>query len=94
MTTLTSVDLAAASVPFNRFFQRGVGSCHAYLTLREDFREHVRLAQKEIGFGGIRFHGIFSEYVGVVHHGDEADGPQLNFQNAPSRHRRNNGGLK
>lgn len=82
MTTLTSVDLAAASVTFNRFFQRGVGSCHAYLTLREDFREHVRLAQQEIGFGGIRFHGIFSDYVGVVHHGDEADGPQLNFQNA------------
>lgn len=78
----TSVDLASVSVPFNRFFQRGVGSCHAYLTLREDFREHVRQAQKEIGFGGIRFHGIFTEYVGVVHNGEDADGPKLNFQNA------------
>jgi xylan 1,4-beta-xylosidase len=76
------VDLASASQPFDRFFQRGVGSCHAYLTLREDFREHVRLAQKEIGFGGIRFHGIFTEYVGVVHNRDDADGPTLNFQNA------------
>ncbi|HTJ79472.1 MAG TPA: hypothetical protein VL357_10800 [Rariglobus sp.] len=82
MPNPTSVDLLATPVPFNRFFQRGVGSCHAYLTLREDFREHVRLAQKEIGFGGIRFHGIFTEYVGVVHHGEDADGPKLNFQNA------------
>ncbi len=79
----TVVDLAGPSIPFDRYFQRGVGSCHAYLTLREDFREHVRLAQKEIGFGGIRFHGIFTEYVGVVHGGEEADGgPRLNFQNA------------
>jgi xylan 1,4-beta-xylosidase len=82
MSTPNTVDLAAPALPFNRFFQRGVGSCHAYLTLREDFREHVRLAQKEIGFGGIRFHGIFSEYVGIVHNGEESDGPQLNFQNA------------
>ncbi len=82
MPNITPVDLALPTVPFNRFFQRGVGSCHAYLTLREDFREHVRLAQKEIGFGGIRFHGIFTEYVGVVHNGEDADGPKLNFQNA------------
>ena len=82
MPTLTPIDLNAATVPFNRFFQRGVGSCHAYLTLREDFREHVRLAQKEIGFGGIRFHGIFSDQVGIVQNGDEADGARLNFQNA------------
>jgi xylan 1,4-beta-xylosidase len=77
------IDLAGPARPFDRYFQRGVGSCHAYLTLREDFREHVRLAQREIGFGGIRFHGIFTEYVGVVHGGDEPDGgPRLNFQNA------------
>lgn len=82
MHTSTHIDLHAAAVPFNRFFQRGVGSCHAYLTLREDFREHVRLAQKEIGFSGIRFHGIFTEYVGVVHNTDDGDGPTLNFQNA------------
>lgn len=81
MSTPTLIDLTAPPVLFNRFFQRGVGSCHAYLTLREDLREHVRLAQKEIGFGGVRFHGIFSDYVGVVHQGEEADGPRLNFQN-------------
>jgi xylan 1,4-beta-xylosidase len=81
-TAVTTVDLAGPSIAFDRYFQRGVGSCHAYLTLREDFREHVRLAQREIGFGGIRFHGIFSDYVSVVQGGEDPDGgPRLNFQN-------------
>lgn len=81
MSASTPVDLNAPSIAFDRFFQRGIGSCHAYLTLREDLRDHVRLAQKEIGFEGIRFHGIFNDYVGVIHHGEESDGPVLNFQN-------------
>ncbi len=77
------VNFAGPSAPLDRFFQRGIGSCHAYLTLREDYREHVRLAQREIGFGGVRFHGIFNDYVGVVHPGgeDPDGGPRLNFQN-------------
>ncbi len=79
----TVIDLKSPAVPLNRFFQRGIGSCHAYLTLREDYRDHVRLAQREIGFGGVRFHGIFNDYVGVVHPGgeDPDGGPRLNFQN-------------
>lgn len=82
MSSHTLVDLEAPAVPFDRYFQRGIGSCHAYLTLREDFRDHVREVQREIGFEGIRFHGIFNDYTGVVHGGpDERDGPPLNFQN-------------
>lgn len=79
----TAVDFAGATTPFNRYFQRGVGSCHAYLTLREDFRDHFRLAQSEIGFGGVRFHGIFHDLVAVVGGGtDPTDGgAALKFQN-------------
>jgi xylan 1,4-beta-xylosidase len=79
----TRVHLDADPIPFNRYFLRGVGSCHAYLTLREDFREHFRLARQEIGFEGIRFHGIFHDLVGVVGGStDPADGgAALNFQN-------------
>jgi xylan 1,4-beta-xylosidase len=77
-----TVDLTGPSLPFDRYFQRGIGSCHAYLTLREDFREHVREVQREIGFGGIRFHNIFSDWMGVVMGGDDPDGGAcLNFQN-------------
>ncbi len=76
------IDLSGPTIPFNRYFQRGVGSCHAYLTLREDFRDHVRLIQREIGFSGIRFHNIFSDWVSVVQGGEDTDGgPRLNFQN-------------
>ncbi|MFH1499058.1 MAG: glycosyl hydrolase family 39, partial [Verrucomicrobiota bacterium] len=76
------IDLTGPAKPFDRCFQRGVGSCHAYLTLREDFREHTRLVQREIGFEGIRFHNIFSDLVSVVQGGEDADGgPRLNFQN-------------
>lgn len=79
----TLLDLAAPTRPFDRFFQRGVGACHAYLTLREDFREHLRLAQREIGFGGVRFHGVFHDLVGIVTGETDTDGgPKLNFQNA------------
>ena len=77
------IDLAGPTIPLDRFFQRGIGSCHAYLTLREDYRDHVRLAQSEIGFGSVRFHGIFSDQVGIVPPGgeDPDGGPRLNFQN-------------
>jgi xylan 1,4-beta-xylosidase len=44
------IDLSATGQPFNRFALEGIGSCHAYLTLREDWREHARLVQQEIGF--------------------------------------------
>ena len=74
------------AIPFNRFFQRGISSCRAYLTLREDFRSHVRRVQRDIGFRGIRFHGIFDDEVGAVHYAparytDPDGGPRLNFQN-------------
>ena len=80
------VALDQPTVPFNQFFRYGIASCHAYLTLREDFRSHVRRIQRDIGFHGIRFHGIFDDEVGAVHYApcrfiDSDGGPQLNFQN-------------
>ena len=67
-------------VPFNRFFLECANSCHAYLTLREDFREHLRLIQSEIGFKRLRFHGIFHDWVGVCQT-DFKGGVLHNFQN-------------
>lgn len=66
--------------PLDRFFQNCIGSCHAYLTLREDWREHARLIQREIGFRAVRSHGIFHDLVGIyqVPWGGER---VFNFQN-------------
>lgn len=73
------IDSSAEGLPFDRFFQRCIGSCHAYLTLREDFRQQVRAIQPATGFRYIRCHGIFHDWVGICH---ELDGElHYNFQN-------------
>jgi xylan 1,4-beta-xylosidase len=75
----TTVDVAAPTRQRSRLAQRGIASCHAYLSLREDYRDHFRLVQKEIGFERIRFHGIFLDTVGVYTL-DSRGRPRLNFQ--------------
>jgi xylan 1,4-beta-xylosidase len=73
------IDSSTESRVFNRFFQRCIGSCHAYLTLREDFRQQARTVQEDISFRYIRCHGIFHDWVGVCH---PLDGKlHYNFQN-------------
>ena len=78
-TNQIEIDRAATTVEFDRFFQRCIGSCHAYLTLREDFRQQARVVQNEVSFDYIRCHGIFHDWVGVCH---SLDGTlHYNFQN-------------
>lgn len=50
-----------------------IGSCHAYLTLREDWRNHVRLIQSEISFRYIRFHNLLSDLMGVARLGSTGE---------------------
>jgi xylan 1,4-beta-xylosidase len=68
MKTLPSrqtIDISGSGRPLDRYFLEGIGSCHAYLTLREDWRDHARLIQREIGFGSVRCHAIFLDLVGI-----------------------------
>lgn len=65
VATQITVDLTNQGTPFDRFFLKGIGSCHAYLTLREDWRNHARLIQQEIGFQSVRCHAIFLDLVGI-----------------------------
>ena len=60
-----TIDLSGQGKPLDRFYLQGIGSCHAYLTLREDWRDHARLIQREIGFQSVRCHGIFHDLVGI-----------------------------
>ena len=76
-----TVDLRSApGRPFSRLYRECIGSCHAYLTLREDWREQVRDAQREIGFRQMRFHGIFHDLVGICR-GVNEDHIVFNFNN-------------
>lgn len=70
--------------PFNRFYLNAIGSGHAYLTLREDWRNHVREIQRHIDFKSVRAHGIFHDLVGVYHIQEQENGEAkrfFNFQN-------------
>ncbi|WOH36157.1 hypothetical protein RI844_12335 [Thalassotalea fonticola] len=81
MTSVSNkeINIDGESTKFDRYFQSSIGSCHAYLTLREDFRKHVRTVQQQIGFNSLRCHGIFHDWVGVY---KEVEGkPAYNFQN-------------
>lgn len=75
------IDANATPRPTSRMYRRCVGSCHAYLTLREDFRQHVRKIQQAVGFEQIRFHNLFSDLVGVCQHDYRTGGIRYNFQN-------------
>lgn len=52
--------------PFHHYWKTSVGSGHASLCLHTTWREHVLKAKQELGFTGIRFHGIFSDDMSVV----------------------------
>ena len=40
--------------PFSHFFETSVGSGHMSLTLREDWRNHIRMAARDLGVKHIR----------------------------------------
>ena len=62
--TLT-VDLASAGQPLPHLWSRCLGSGHAALTLRADWRDTVRNARKELGLEMVRFHGILDDDMSV-----------------------------
>ena len=47
--------------PFRHWWKTAVGSGHAALTLRADWREHMAMARHSCGFESVRFHGIFMD---------------------------------
>ena len=64
-------DLSAAATPLPHFWEQTVGSCHAPLALRADWRAHLRQCREELGFRHVRFHGLLCDDVGtLVRHQD------------------------
>jgi xylan 1,4-beta-xylosidase len=80
MPSTQTIDTRGPTRPFDRSFLAGIGSCHAYLTLREDWREHARLVQAEIGFQSVRAHAIFHDLVGI-YASEKGEVARYNFQN-------------
>jgi hypothetical protein len=67
MRLTASLDLAATpTTAFHHTWEASVGSSHAAMGLREDWRAHLRMAVRDCGFRGIRMHGIFDDDMSVV----------------------------
>ncbi|KAL9642769.1 hypothetical protein ABK040_009844 [Willaertia magna] len=60
------LNLSDKSKPFKHVWKKSVGSCHATFCLRADWRKQLKIAQEELGFTGIRFHGILDDDMSVV----------------------------
>ena len=60
------VDADAPKVVFPHSWEKCVGSCHGYTALREDYRNQLRKARKDIGFQYVRFHGLLDDDMCVV----------------------------
>jgi xylan 1,4-beta-xylosidase len=60
----------APPVPLAHFWEHTVGSCHAPLGLRADWRAQLARCARELGFRRVRFHGLLCDDLGtcVTHH--------------------------
>jgi xylan 1,4-beta-xylosidase len=67
---MTSVDfwcdLSQQGTELLHSWEHTVGSCHAPIALREDWRQQLRQCRAELGFRHVRFHGLLSDDVGTV----------------------------
>jgi len=59
------VDRKSAGTPFPHYGEMCIGSCHAYIGLREDWRKQLKKCREELGFQYIRFHGLFNDDMSV-----------------------------
>lgn len=59
----TDIDSAT---PFPHAWEESVGSGHAALGLRADWREALKKVHRDLGFKRVRFHGVFDDDMNVV----------------------------
>jgi xylan 1,4-beta-xylosidase len=73
------IDAAGSTSPFPHFWEHMFGSCHASITLCEDWRNDLRTIKEIVDVKYVRFHGIFERAVGIYHGEDEDGNLVLNF---------------
>jgi len=73
------IDPQGACTPFPHFWEHMFGSCHASVTLCEDWRNDLRALRKIVDVQYVRFHGIFEHQVGIYAGQDSAGNLLLNF---------------
>ncbi len=66
MVALYSCDVARSGRRFSHFWEHTVGSDHAVMALRADWREQMRRAHDELGFRHVRFHGLLDDDMSIL----------------------------
>jgi xylan 1,4-beta-xylosidase len=69
-----TVDLKGETTPFPHYWEQCVGSCHAYMGLREDWRKQLKICHDELGFQYVRFHGLLNDTMSVCTRRKSGDG--------------------
>ena len=59
-------DCRGASTPLPHFWEHTVGSDHALMALRADWRAQLERAHRELGFRHVRFHGLLDDDMGTL----------------------------
>lgn len=59
------VDAKEQGTPFPHYWEMCVGSCHAVMGLRSDWREQLEKSHRELGFQYVRFHGLLNDEMSV-----------------------------
>src|SRR5258705_10625784 len=65
------IDAAGSTTPFPHFWEHMFGSCHASVTLCEDWRKDLRALREIVDVKYVRFHGIFEHQAGIYGGQDE-----------------------
>ena len=73
------VDAQSAATPFPHFWEHMFGSCHASITVCEDWRKDLRAMKEIVDVRYVRFHGIFEHQAGIYNGLDEKGNLKLNF---------------
>jgi xylan 1,4-beta-xylosidase len=84
MTIHFTIDTQNERTPFPHFWELCVGSCHAVMGLREDWRRQLKTAHRELGFRYVRFHGLLDDAMSVLVKDQWSGAVRLSFFNIDS----------
>lgn len=65
MTVEFRIDMQKKGTAFPHYWELCVGSCHAIMGTRQDWREQLIRAHHELGFRYVRFHGLLNDEMSV-----------------------------
>jgi xylan 1,4-beta-xylosidase len=73
------IDARSPAKAFPHFWEHMFGSCHASVTLCEDWRKDLRALREIVDVKYVRFHGIFEHQAGIYGGQDSEGNLVLNF---------------